>query len=131
MTDETITILAYIGFYSLFLGLLPLLVIIIIGFRYVVLIESRVANDAGGTATARMLWKEGVIGRFIRSSNVFAYVLLRSFPGPFFKQRAALLGDPDVNLPKIWQAWVLVQALFLFGMLAIALIASAILRAFV
>ncbi|MEH6355126.1 MAG: hypothetical protein V7760_03755 [Marinobacter sp.] len=73
----------------------------------------------------------GVISRFIRSSNVFAYILLRSFPGPFFKQRAALLGDPDVNLPKIWQAWVLVPALFLFGMLAIALIANAILKALV
>ncbi|MBQ0833075.1 hypothetical protein [Marinobacter sp.] len=128
MTEGTIVVVAYIGFYSLFLGLLPLPVIITIGFRYVVLIEDRVATDAGGIATARMLWQGRVIGRFFRSSNVFAYLLLRSLPGSFFKQRAALLGDPDVCLPRSWQAWVLAPALFLFSMLGIVLIANAILK---
>lgn len=128
MTDETITILAYVGFYSLFLGLIPLLIIITIGFRYVVLIEDRVVTDKGGIATARMFWQGRVIGRFFRSGNVFAYLLLRSFPGSFFKQRASLLGDPDVCLPGSWQAWVLVPALLLFGMLAMALTANAIIK---
>lgn len=128
MTEEAIAVLAHIGFYSLFLGLLPLPVITTIGFRYVVLIEDRVATGTGGIATARMLWQGRMIGRFIRSSNVFAYLLLRSFPSSFFKQRAALLGDPDVCLPRSWQAWVLAPALFQFSMLGVVLIASAILK---
>lgn len=128
MTEEAIALLAYIGFYSLFLGLLPLPVIITIGFRYVVLIEDRVATETGGIATARMLWQGRVISRFFRSSNVFAYLILRSFPGSFFKQRAALLGDPSVCLPRSWQVWVLAPALFQFTMLGIVLIASMILN---
>lgn len=128
MTETTIAILAYIGFYSLFVGLLPILVILTIGFKYVMLTEDRVATGTGGIATGRMVWRGRVIGRFFRSGNVFAYLLLRSFRGSFFKRRAALLGDPDVSLPRSWQAWVVVPASVLFAMLGIARIASAILN---
>lgn len=45
--------LAHIGYLSLFLGLLPLLVIVTLGFRYTVLIEDRVATESAGISTAR------------------------------------------------------------------------------
>lgn len=128
MTEDTIIIFAYIGYFSAFLGLIPLPIIVTIGFRYVALIEDRVATDSGGIATSRMLWQGRVIGRFIRSSSVFAYLLLRSFPGSFFKQRASLLGDPGVRLPRLWQVWVVAPAFFLYVMVANVLIASAIIK---
>jgi len=65
---------------------------------------------------------------FVRSSNVSAYLLLRSFPGSFFKQRAALLGDPDVRLPALWQAWVMMPMLWLYVMVASVLIANTIIK---
>ena len=126
MTDEIIVIVAYVGYFSLFLGLIPLPIIVTIGFRYAALIEDRVATDSGGIEAARMFWQGRVIGRFFRSSNVFAYLVLRSFPGSFFKQRASLLGDPNVPLPRHWQAWVVIPVLFLYLMVGSVLIASAI-----
>lgn len=128
MTEDTIIIFAYIGYFSAFLGLIPLPIIVTIGFRYVALIEDRVATDSGGIATSRMFWQGRVIGRFFRSSNVFAYLLLRSFPGSFFKQRASLLGDPSVRLPRLWQVWVMAPTLFLYMMVANVLIANALIK---
>ncbi|MBK1873683.1 hypothetical protein FE848_10645 [Marinobacter sp. 1-3A] len=69
MTDESIVIAAYIGFASLFLGLIPLPIIVTIGFRYAALIEDRVATDSGGIEAARMFWQGRMIGRFFRSSR--------------------------------------------------------------
>ncbi|GGE55011.1 hypothetical protein GCM10011533_04390 [Streptosporangium jomthongense] len=125
---DTIVMFAYIGYFSVFLGRIPLPIIVTIGFRYVALIEDRVATDSGGIATARMFWQGRVIGRFFRSSNVFAYLLLRSFRGSFFQQRASLLGDPDVRLPRLWQVWVMAPMIFLYLMVANVLIASAIIK---
>jgi hypothetical protein len=73
--------LAHIGYLSLFLGLLPLLVIVTLGFRYTVLIEVRVATERGGSSTARNIWQGKIIGRLMRSSNVFAYLMLSSASG--------------------------------------------------
>ena len=53
--------LAHIGYLSLFIGLLPLLVIVTLGFRYTVLIEDRVATERGGISTARNIWQAWVI----------------------------------------------------------------------
>ena len=114
MNDEVIYVLAHIGYLSLFFGLLPLFVSITFGFRYVVLIENYVATKGSGIATAQDIWRGRVIGRFMRSSNVFAYLLLRLFPSSFFQQRASLLGDPSVSLPRSWQAWVIVPVLLMY-----------------
>lgn len=106
--------LAHIGYLSLFLGLIPLLVIVTLGFRYTVLIEERVATETGGISTARNIWQGKIIGRLMRSSNVFAYLIFRAIPFPFFQQQASLLGDPAVPLPRRWQAWVIVPVLLMY-----------------
>lgn len=50
----------------------------------------------------------------MRSSNVLAYLVLRAIPHPFFQQRASLLGDPAVPLPRSWQAWVITPMLLMY-----------------
>ncbi|WP_430415441.1 hypothetical protein [Marinobacter adhaerens] len=106
--------LAHIGYLSLFIGLMPLLVILTLGFRYTVLIEARVATERGGISAARYIWQGKIIGRLMRSSNVFAYLIFRAIPFPFFQQRASLLGDPAVSLPRSWQAWVITPMLLMY-----------------
>ncbi|NVD37212.1 hypothetical protein, partial [Marinobacter lutaoensis] len=90
MNDKAIYVLAHIGNFSLFFGLLPLLVILTISFRYVILIEHRVATEGSAISAARVIWTGKVIGRLMRSSNVFAYLVLRSTPFPFLRRRASL-----------------------------------------
>ncbi|EON93070.1 hypothetical protein MARLIPOL_03520 [Marinobacter lipolyticus SM19] len=114
MSNQLVYALAHIGYLSLFVGLLPLFVIITFGFRYVSLIEDRVATKRGGISTARHIWQGKIIGRLMRSSNVFAYLIFRAIPFPFFQQRASLLGDPAVPLPRSWQAWVIVPVLLMY-----------------
>ncbi|MBW4976808.1 hypothetical protein ABWH88_16530 [Marinobacter adhaerens] len=106
--------LTHIGYLSLFIGLMPLLVILTLGFRYTVLIEARVATERGGISAARYIWQGKIIGRLMRSSNVFAYLIFRAIPFPFFQQRASLLGDPAVSLPRSWQAWVITPMLLMY-----------------
>ncbi|TYC57556.1 hypothetical protein FMN52_13470 [Marinobacter sp. BW6] len=106
--------LAHIGYLSLFIGLMPLLLIFTLGFRYTVLIEARVATERGGISTASNIWQGKIIGRLMRSSNVFAYLIFRAIPSPFFQQRASLLGDPAVPLPRSWQAWVITPMLLMY-----------------
>lgn len=127
MTDSLTAYIVYIGYGSLLLSFLPILIIITIGFRYVLLIEERVSKGSGGISTARTLWKGRVVGRFMRSGNVFAYLLFRSLPSKFFSRKAALLGDPDIDLPASWQAWVLLPGFMLCAFVAIAVIANALL----
>jgi len=114
MSDQLTYVLAHIGYLSLFVGLIPLLVIITVGFRYVSFIEERVATERGGISVARYIWQGKIIGRLMRSSNVFAYLMLRAIPYPFFQQRASLLGDPAVPLPRSWQAWVITPMLLMY-----------------
>jgi hypothetical protein len=120
--------LAHIGYLSLFIGLLPLLVIVTLGFRYTVLIEDRVATERGGISTARNIWQGKIIGRLMRSSNVFAYLIFRAIPFPFFQQRASLLGDPAVTLPLRWQAWVIIPVLLMYLAVITTLITNLVIQ---
>lgn len=120
--------LAHIGYLSLFLGLLPLLVIVTLGFRYTVLIEDRVATERGGISTARNIWQGKIIGRLMRSSNVFAYLIFRAIPFPFFQQRASLLGNPAVPLPRRWQAWVITPMLLMYLAVLTTLVTNLVIR---
>jgi hypothetical protein len=120
--------LAHIGYLSLFLGLLPLLVIVTLGFRYTVLIEDRVATERGGISTARYIWQGKIIGRLMRSSNVFAYLMFRAIPYPFFQQRASLLGDPAAPLPRRWQAWVITPMLLMYLAALTTLVTNLVIR---
>lgn len=125
---ELIYTLAHIGYLSLFVGFIPLLVIITLGFRYTVLIEDRVATERGGISTARHIWQGRIIGRLMRSSNVFAYLTFRAIPYPFFQQRASLLGDPTVPLPLRWQAWVITPMLMMYLAVIITLAANLVIQ---
>lgn len=120
--------LAHIGYLSLFIGLIPLLVIVTLGFRYTVLIEDRVATERGGISTTRNIWQGKIIGRLMRSSNVFAYLIFRAIPFPFFQQRASLLGDPTVPLPRSWQAWVIAPMLLMYLAVIITLATNLVIQ---
>lgn len=128
MSNQLIYMLAHIGYLSLFVGLLPLFAIITFGFRYVSLIEDRVATELGGISTTRNIWQGKIIGRLMRSSNVFAYLIFRAIPFPFFQQRASLLGDPAVTLPRRWQAWVIIPVLLMYLAVITTLITNLVIQ---
>ncbi|WP_349342547.1 hypothetical protein [Marinobacter sp. MMG032] len=120
--------LAHIGYLSLFIGFMPLLVIFTFGFRYTVLIEARVATERRGISTARNIWQGKIIGRLMRSGNVFAYLIFRAIPSPFFQQRASLLGDPAVPLPLSWQAWVITPMLLMYLAVITTLVSNLVIQ---
>lgn len=62
-------------------------------------------------------WKASGIGEF-------AYLLFRSLPSKFFSGKAALLGDPDIDLPVSWQAWILLPGFMLCALVSITVVAN-------
>lgn len=129
MNEEVRIFAAYVVCGGIFLCLLSIFVMVTYGFNYVCRVEELVATKKGSISSLREIWTDGVIGRLVRSSHIFAYLILRNCRLSFLKKRAALLGDPEVLLPKSWQAWCLVPALTMYGTLAVVLIAGSIVRA--
>jgi len=97
VTEGTIVIWAYIGYCSLFLGLIPLPVIVTIGFRYVTIIEDRVAADAGGIATARMFWQGRVVGRFCQKQQCIRLSSTAKFSGFIFQAKSSSAWRPGCS----------------------------------
>src|SRR5690554_3255616 len=127
LTEEVRIIAAYIVYGGIFISLLPILVMVTCGFIYVRKVEELVATKEGSISSVMTIWSDGVIGRLVRSSHIFAYIVLRNCRVSPLKKRAALLGDPDVPLPRSWQAWSLIPALAMYGVLAVVLVAGAVL----
>lgn len=124
MSEEVRIFAAYVVCGGIFLSLFAIIVMVTFGFNYVCRIEERVATKTGSIPSVKSIWSGGVMGRLVRSSHVFAYLVLRNFRLSLFRNRASLLGDPDVVLPKIWQAWCLIPALMMYGIHAVVLIAG-------
>ena len=124
MNEEARIFAAYVVCGGILFSLLSIFLMITYGFKYVCQVEELVSTTKGSISSVREIWTGGVIGRLVRVGHVFAYLILRSSRLAFFKKKAALLGDPEILIPKSWQAWCLIPALTMCGTLAVVLIAG-------
>lgn len=113
---------AYIVTGGILVSLLLIFVIVSVGFHYTRRIEERVAIKTGSISGVSQTYSDGLIGRLVRSSHVFAYLVFRNCSSSFCYRRASMLGDPKASIPKSWQAWCLIPALSLYGIIAIVLV---------
>ncbi|MDI9244536.1 hypothetical protein [Marinobacter sp. CHS3-4] len=126
MSEELRLLSAYLVAGGILMGFIALVVLVTIGFRYVRRIEERVSTSTGSIAGVSQIYSDGLIGRLVRSSHVFAYLVFRNCSSSFCYRRASMLGDPEAPLPKSWQAWCLIPALLLYGIIAGVLVVGAV-----
>jgi hypothetical protein len=124
VSEEWRIFAAYVVAGGIILSLLFIFVIVTTGFRYVQKIEQRVAKHSGSLSSTSQIWSEALVGRLVRCSHVFAFLVFRNCSSRFCRKRASTLGDPDVPLPRLWQAWCLVPVLSMYGVLAVVLLAG-------
>jgi len=128
VSDEWRIFSAHVVAGGILLNLLFIFVIVTTGFRYAKKIEQRVATHSGSLSSISQIWSEALVGRLVRCSHVFAFLVFRNCSSRFWHRRASTLGDPDVPLPKLWQAWCLVPVLPMYGTLAVVLVAGVLMQ---
>lgn len=124
MSEEWRIFAAYVVAGGILLSLFFILMIVTTGFRYAKKIEQRVATHSGSLSSISQIWSEALVGRLVRCSHVFAFLVFRNCSSRLCHKRASTLGDPDVPLPQLWQAWCLVPVLSMYGTLAVVLLAG-------
>lgn len=125
MSEEWQIFAAYVVAGGILLSLLSIFMIVTVGFRYAQKIEEQVSTPTGSLSRVSQIWSSELVGRLVRCSHVFAFLVFRNCSLRFCQQRASILGDPDVSLPRLWQAWCLVPVLSMYGTLAVVLLAGA------
>jgi len=128
VSEEWRIFAAYVVAGGTILSLLFIFVIVTTGFRYAQKIEQRVATHSGSLSSTSQIWSEALVGRLVRCSHVFAFLVFRNCSSRFCRKRASTLGDPDVPLPRLWQAWCLVPVLSMYGVLAVVLVAGVLMQ---
>lgn len=128
MSEEWRIGAAYVVAGGILLSLLFIFVTVTMGFRYAKKIEQRVSTRSGSLSSISQTWSEALVGRLVRCSHVFAFLVFRNCSAHFCHERASLLGDPDVPLPKLWQAWCLAPVCSMYGTLVIVLLASVVIQ---
>jgi len=124
VTEEWRIFAAYVVAGGILLSLLLIVVTVTTGFRYAKKIEQRVSTPSGSLSSISQIWSEALVGRLVRCSHIFAFLVFRNCSSRFCHKRASMLGDPDVPLPRLWQAWCLVPVLSMYGTLVLVLLAG-------
>ncbi|WP_375192368.1 hypothetical protein [Marinobacter sp.] len=124
MSEEWRICAAYVVAGGILLSLLFIFVTVTTGFRYAKKIEQRVSTRSGSLSGVGEIWSEALVGRFVRCSHVFAFLVFRNCSSRFCHKRASMLGDPYISLPRSWQAWCLVPVLSMYGTLVVVLLAG-------
>ncbi|MGB1950544.1 MAG: hypothetical protein ACPHQ9_07245 [Marinobacter sp.] len=124
MTEEWRIFAAYVVAGGILLSLLLIVVTVTTGFRYAKKIEQRVSTRSGSLSTISQIWSETLVGRLVRCSHIFAFLVFRNCSSCFCHRRASMLGDPDIPLPRLWQAWCLAPVLSMYGALVVVLAAG-------
>lgn len=97
--DSPQTIVAFVGAGGIGLGLVSLLVILTLAFSRVAAIEEQISGPDTSAPNHRKLWGSGPLGRLMRSSYVFTFLVLRAMPSSRLKKSAAQMGDVTTKLP--------------------------------
>ena len=122
MNDTLRIIAAFVGAGAIVSGLISLCVILTFAFSRVVRIEEKISGSDASTMERRKTWGSDPLGRLMRSSYVFTFLVLRAMPFEWLKRSAAKIGDISVQLPVGLTLWALIPPLILYACSAILLI---------
>lgn len=125
MRSDSLQIMAaFVGAGAIALGLISLLVILTIAFSRVTVIEEKISRPGASTLEQRKIWGNDPLGRLMRSSYVFTFLVLRSVPSSRLNRSAAKIGDISTQLPVRLTLWAMLPPLLLYGCFAALLIAG-------
>ena len=124
MNDTLRVIAAFAGAGAIGLGLVSLLVIVTFAFPHVALIEEKLSRPGTSTLENKKTWGSDPLGRLMRSSYIFTFLVLRSMPFDRLKQSAAKIGDVSVQLPIGLTLWAVLPPLMLYMCFATLVIAG-------
>lgn len=108
MNEEQLTeIVAILGAVFLGLGLILFILMVTLFFPKTAEVERRIATPGKQLEGIRIIWGNGLIGRWMRVMHVFAFFAFRNLPriGPRIEAR---MGDEQEPLPTSLKLWVLV-----------------------
>lgn len=128
MSEEWRIFAAYVVAGGILLSLLFVFVIVTTGFRYAKKIEQRVATRSGSLSGISQIWSEALIGRLVRCSHVFAFLVFRNRSSRFCHKRASTLGDPDGPLPQLWQDWGITPMLLMYLAVITTLVSNLVIQ---
>ena len=72
----------------------------------------------------RNIWGNGPIGRLMRTSYVFAFLLIRNIPLAHFQKAAGKIGNPTALLPLGLRFWALLPSITMYLGGAVMLIST-------
>ncbi len=128
VSEEWRIFAAYVVAGGILLSLLFVFVIVTTGFRYAKKIEQRVSTRSGSLSSISQIWSEALVGRLVRCSHIFAFLVFRNCSSRFCHRRASMLGDPDVPLPRHWQAWVIAPMLLMYRAVITTLVTNLVIQ---
>lgn len=123
-SDSLQIIAAFVGAGAIALGLVSLLVILTVAFSRVTVIEEKISRPGTSAPEHRKIWGSDPLGRLMRSSYVFTFLVLRSVPSSRLNRSAAKIGDISTQLPVRLTLWAMLPPLLLYGCFAVLLIAG-------
>lgn len=123
MTNDTLQVLAaFVGAGAIGLGSVSLFVILTFAFSRVAAIEEKISRPGNSAQEQRKIWGNDPLGRLMRSSYVFTFLVLRSVPSNRLNRSAAQIGDISTRLPVRLTLWALLPPLLLYGCFVVLLI---------
>lgn len=121
MNDTLEIIAAFVGAGAIGLGLVSLLVMLTFAFSRVTVIEEKISRPGTSALEHRKTWGNDPLGRLMRSSYVFTFLVLRSVPSNRLNRSAAQIGDVSTHLPVRLRLWGLLPPLCLYGCFVVVL----------
>ncbi|MAA64894.1 MAG: hypothetical protein CL581_08980 [Alteromonadaceae bacterium] len=105
-------------------SLLSIIVMLSIAFPKLREVEDRIAGPERSILSLRNIWGNGPIGRLMRTSYVFAFLLIRNIPLAHFQKAAGKIGNPTALLPLGLRFWALLPSITMYLGGAVMLIST-------
>jgi hypothetical protein len=106
VNNDTLEITAaFVGIGAMALGLASLLTIVTFAFAKVTSIESKISSPGKSVLKHKKIWGNDPLGRLMRSSYVFTFLILRTAPSKRLNRAADKIGDTSIQLPARLTLW--------------------------
>ena len=115
---------AFVGAGAIGLGLISLTAMITFAFSRVAMIEKKISHHDSAELHHSKVWGNDPLGRLMRSSYVFTFLVLRSLPSSRLKRSAEQIGDISARLPVNLTLWAILPPLIMYGCFVVLLIVS-------
>jgi hypothetical protein len=128
VNNDTLEITAaFVGIGAMALGLASLLTIVTFAFAKVTSIESKISSPGKSVLKHKKIWGNDPLGRLMRSSYVFTFLILRTAPSKRLNRAADKIGDTSIQLPARLTLWSVIPGTLLLGCFLVFLVAGSIL----